>query len=188
VVHCAGLSDFSVRGAARRHFSRPVYKVIIVQAYQTPQYMVPRGGIFLVQYTRCSLCRLTRLLSTWCRGAEFFSSIYKLFIVQAYQTSQYMVPRGGIFLVQYTTCSLCRLTRLLSTWCRAGAFFSASGAALSDGKMNVQSVCALNTRYNQAYILTRKNCFITVKIKQREVCTIRFRNLKNAAKRFWRKK
>jgi hypothetical protein len=28
-------------------------------------------------------------------------------------------------------CSLCRLIRLLSTWCRAAAFFSASGATLS---------------------------------------------------------
>jgi hypothetical protein len=28
-------------------------------------------------------------------------------------------------------------------WCHAAAFFSASG-----GKMNVQSACALNTRYN----------------------------------------
>jgi hypothetical protein len=46
-VHCAGLSDFSVRGAARRHFSCPLYTVFIVQAYQTSQYMVPRGGIFL---------------------------------------------------------------------------------------------------------------------------------------------
>jgi hypothetical protein len=54
-----------------------------------------------------------------------------MFIVQAYQTSQYVVSRGGIFLVQYARCSLCRLIRLLSTWCRAEAFFSASGAAIS---------------------------------------------------------
>jgi hypothetical protein len=53
--------------------------------------------------------------------------IYRVFIVQAYQTSQYVVLRGGIFLVQYTRCSLCRL---ISTWCRAVALFSASGAAL----------------------------------------------------------
>jgi hypothetical protein len=32
----------------------------------------------------------------------------------------------------YTRCSLCRLIRLLSTWCRAAAFFSAIGAALSE--------------------------------------------------------
>jgi hypothetical protein len=32
---------------------------------------------------------------------------------------------------KHTGCSLCRLIRLLSTWCRAAAFFSASGAALS---------------------------------------------------------
>jgi hypothetical protein len=33
--------------------------------------------------------------------------------------------------IQSTRCSLCRLIRVLSTWCRAAAFFSASGAALS---------------------------------------------------------
>jgi hypothetical protein len=42
-------------------------------------------------------------------------------------------------------------TELLSTWRQAAAFLSASGAALSqevaDGKYNVQSHCALNTRY-----------------------------------------
>jgi hypothetical protein len=73
-VHCAGLSDFSVRRAARWHFSRPIYAVFIVQAYQTSRYVVPRGGIFLVQYTRCSLCRLIRHLSAWCRAAAFFSA------------------------------------------------------------------------------------------------------------------
>jgi hypothetical protein len=48
-----------------------------------------------------------------------------VFIVQAYQTSQYMVPRGGIF---------------LGKWSSA---FEGS----SHGKMNAQSGCALNTRY-----------------------------------------
>jgi hypothetical protein len=56
---------------------------------------------------------------------------YRVFIVQAYHTSQYVVPRGGIFLFQYTRSSLYRLIRLLSTWCRAAEFFSATGAALS---------------------------------------------------------
>jgi hypothetical protein len=55
--------------------------------------------------------------------------IYTVFIAQAYQPS----------------------TELLSTWCRAAAFFSASGAPLSqevaEGKINVQSAYALNTRY-----------------------------------------
>jgi hypothetical protein len=50
---------------------------------------------------------------------------YTVFIVQAYQTSQYVVPRGGIFL---------------------GKWRNAFGGS-SDGKMNVQSACALNTRY-----------------------------------------
>jgi hypothetical protein len=55
---------------------------------------------------------------------------YTVFIAQAYQT----------------------FTELLITWRRAQAFLTASGAALSeevaDGKINVQSACALNTRYN----------------------------------------
>jgi hypothetical protein len=45
-----------------------------------------------------------------------------VFIVQANQTSQYVVPLGGIF---------------------PGSTFGAS----SDGKMNVESACALSTRY-----------------------------------------
>jgi hypothetical protein len=56
---------------------------------------------------------------------------YGVFIVHAYQTSQYVVLRGGIFLVQYTRCSLFRLIRLLSRWCRTTGYFSASGASLS---------------------------------------------------------
>jgi hypothetical protein len=74
--------------------------VFIVQAYQTSQYVVPRGGIFSLP-------------------------IYTVFIVQAYQTSQYVVPRGGIFLGKWRS----------------------PFAGNSDGKMNVQSACALNTRY-----------------------------------------
>jgi hypothetical protein len=46
-----------------------------------------------------------------------------MFIVQAYQTSQYVVPRGGIFLGKWRS----------------------SFAGSPDGKMNVQSACALNT-------------------------------------------
>jgi hypothetical protein len=46
-AHCAGLSEFSVRGAERRHFSRPIQTVINVEDYQTSQHVVPRGGIFL---------------------------------------------------------------------------------------------------------------------------------------------
>jgi hypothetical protein len=46
--------------------------------------------------------------------------MYTVFIAQSYQTS----------------------TELLSTWCRAAAFFSTSGVALSqevaDGKINIQ--------------------------------------------------
>jgi hypothetical protein len=45
--------------------------------------------------------------------------------LQAYQTSQFVVPRGGIFLGKWRS----------------------SFAGNSGGKMNVQSACALNTRY-----------------------------------------
>jgi hypothetical protein len=55
-----------------------------------------------------------------------------VFTVQAYQTSQYVVPRGGIFsFVLYTVFIFQTSTELLSTWCREAEFFSASGAALS---------------------------------------------------------
>jgi hypothetical protein len=52
-----------------------------------------------------------------------------VFIVQAYQSSQYAVPHGGIFLGKWRS------------------FF----VGISDGKMNVQSACALNTRYKSAW-------------------------------------
>jgi hypothetical protein len=48
---------------------------------------------------------------------------YTVFIVQTYQTSQYVVLRGGIFLGKWRS----------------------SFAGSSDGKMNVQSACTLNT-------------------------------------------
>jgi hypothetical protein len=47
-----------------------------------------------------------------------------VFILQAYQTSQYVVPLSGIFLGKWRN----------------------SFAGRSDGKMNIQSTCALNTR------------------------------------------
>jgi hypothetical protein len=50
---------------------------------------------------------------------------YTVFIVQAYQTSQYVVLRGSIFLGKWRS----------------------SFAGSSEGKMNVQSACALSTRY-----------------------------------------
>jgi hypothetical protein len=53
-----------------------------------------------------------------------------VFIVQPYQISQYVVPRGGI---------------ILGKW-------RSSSAGSSDGKINVQSACALNTRYNITFI------------------------------------
>jgi hypothetical protein len=47
-----------------------------------------------------------------------------VFIVQAYQTFRYVVPLGGIFLGKRRR----------------------SSEGNCDGKMNVQSACALNTR------------------------------------------
>jgi hypothetical protein len=61
-----------------------------------------------------------------------------VFIVQAYQISQYVVPRGGTF---------------LGNW-------RSSFAGNSYGKMNLQSACALNTRYigdNMATLQTFKD-------------------------------
>jgi hypothetical protein len=60
--------------------------------------------------------------------------LYWVFIVQAYQTSQYVVPRSGIFLGKWRS----------------------SFAGGSDGKMNVHSACALNTRYNSPLIQMNK--------------------------------
>jgi hypothetical protein len=54
---------------------------------------------------------------------------HTVFIVQAYQNSQYVVPCGGIFLGKWRS----------------------SFAGSSDDKMYVQSACALNTRYIHAY-------------------------------------
>jgi hypothetical protein len=50
--------------ARGKNFEMALYRMFILQAYQTFQYVVPRGGIFS-------------------------RPIYKVFIVQAYQTSQY---------------------------------------------------------------------------------------------------
>jgi hypothetical protein len=58
-----------------------------------------------------------------------WGTYYTGFIVQAYQTSQYVVPCGSIFLGKWHS----------------------SFAGSSNGKMNVQSACALNTPY---YIYT----------------------------------
>jgi hypothetical protein len=55
--------------------------------------------------------------------------------VQAYQTSQYVVPRDGIFLGKWRS----------------------SFAGSTDGKMNVQSACALNTRYKSTGLI-EKSC------------------------------
>jgi hypothetical protein len=53
-----------------------------------------------------------------------------MFIVQACHTSQYVVPRGGIFLGKWRS----------------------SFAGNFDGKMNVQLTCALNTRCIHSFI------------------------------------
>jgi hypothetical protein len=64
--------------------------------------------------TKCALSHVT-----------VYIYIYRVFIARANQTSQYMVPRCGIFLGKWRS----------------------SSAGNSYGKLNVQSACALNTRY-----------------------------------------
>jgi hypothetical protein len=61
------------------------------------------------------------------RNAYLVFVLYTVFTVQAYQSSQYVVPRGGIFLGKWRS----------------------SFAGISDGKVNVQSACALNTRWKR---------------------------------------
>jgi hypothetical protein len=56
---------------------------------------------------------------------------YWVFIVQAYETSQYVVPRDGIFLGKWRS----------------------SFAGSSDGKINVQSFCVLNILYRYVYFI-----------------------------------
>jgi hypothetical protein len=63
---------------------------------------------------------------SYCNIENVKYSLYTVFIVQAYQTSQYVVPCSCVF---------------LSKWC-------SSFAGSSDGKINVQSACALNIWYN----------------------------------------
>jgi hypothetical protein len=65
-------------------------------------------------YESCDIC-----------GCTYDMDICMVFIVQAYQTSQYVVPCGGIFLGKWYNCF----------------------AGNSGGKMNVHSACALNNRY-----------------------------------------
>jgi hypothetical protein len=60
-------------------------------------------------------------------------------MVQSYQTSQYVVPRGGIFLGKWRS----------------------SFAGNSDGKMNIQSACALNTRYTMIFRKITKLALMT---------------------------
>jgi hypothetical protein len=64
-----------------------------------------------------------------------------VFIPQAYQTSHYVVPRGGIFLGKWRS----------------------SFAGNSDGKMDVQSACALNTRYTKKFWEEMIDYFISIR-------------------------
>jgi hypothetical protein len=77
---------------------------------------------------------------------------YTVFIVQVYQTSQYVVPCGGIFLGKWRS-----------------AF-----AGSSDGKMNVQLACALNTRYfSRVSNQQMKNEFVVIE-KETETSVIMY--------------
>jgi hypothetical protein len=76
-----------------------------------------------------SACNKVNIIELYIFTSESFvlsqMYFYRVFIVQAYQTSQYVLPRGGIFLGKWRS----------------------SFVGNSDGKMNVQSACALNNRY-----------------------------------------
>jgi hypothetical protein len=70
-----------------------------------------------------------------------------VFIVLAYQASQYVMPRGSICLSK-----------------RRSSF-----AGSSDGKMNVQSACTLNTLYNDTSIMkhhSHMTVFLAIRRKQ----------------------
>jgi hypothetical protein len=78
---------------------------------------------------------------------------YTVFIVQAYQSSQYVVPRGSIFLGKWrSTC-----------------------AGSCDGKMNVQSVYALNTRYMQTNSKLIELYFVQKALSELKIITAELR-------------
>jgi hypothetical protein len=81
-----------------------------------------------------------------------------VFNVQAYQTSQYVVPRGGIFLGKWRS----------------------SFAGSSDGKMNVQSACALNTRYFNVTRLHQSSSTLPHIIGFSRNCPIIFKEVKSS--------
>jgi hypothetical protein len=82
------------------------------------------------------------LLTGTKKGLKMSNNIYAVFTVQAYQPSQYLVPRGGIFLGKWRS----------------------SFAGSSDGKMNVQSACALNTQYHFTALIILKDYVIEIKL------------------------
>jgi hypothetical protein len=81
-------------------------------------------GTYLPYYTTSYLRRLN-LAFHRSENRKYRFILYRVFIVQAYQTSQYVLPRGGVF---------------LSKW-------HSSFAGSFDCKMNIQSACDLNSRY-----------------------------------------
>jgi hypothetical protein len=102
-----------------------------------------KRGLFL-RFQALTLMVMTSYSSSW--------GLYTVFIMQAYQTSQYVVPCGGIFLGKWRS----------------------SFAGSSDGKMNVQSACALNTRY---YIyIDGNNIFKGTCSLRHEISFSRFKN------------
>jgi hypothetical protein len=67
---------------------------------------------------------------------QYVRQMYTVLIVQAYQTSHYVVPRGGIFFGKWRS----------------------SFAGSSDGKMNVHSACSLNTRHISFFSQQSRTC------------------------------
>jgi hypothetical protein len=70
-----------------------------------------------------------------------------MFIVQAYQTSQDVVPHGGVFLAQYTTVFIVQGYQTSQYAVARGGIFLGkwrlSFAGNFNSKMNIQPACAL---------------------------------------------
>jgi hypothetical protein len=79
---------------------------------------------FLLICKKFGFCLLNEATITQMSHAKENNRIYTVFSVRTYQISQYVVPCDSIFLGKWRS----------------------SFARSSDGKMNVQSACALNTR------------------------------------------
>jgi hypothetical protein len=126
----------------RIHKKTPLVPILrqINAVHTTPSYL--RYILILSSHLRLGLpsgiftsCFPTKILYPFLFSP--MRELYSVFVVQACQTSQYVMPCGGIF---------------LGKWRR-------SFVGSSNGKMNVQSACALNTQYYN----NQMNCSINIR-------------------------